>query len=293
MPYSFTVGSIRCHILSDDKTPTDGGGFFGLIPRVLWQRMIQPDENNMIPSDTRVLLIESDRGLILVDTGYGDKMDAKVRGRLGLNTTNRIERELAMVGFKPEDVAHVILTHYHGDHAGGATRFDTPDHSPGRLIPTYANAHYYGQGGDLADANNPNERTAATYHRDNWQPLFDAGKITILDQPTHFAHGVRTEFAPGHTAGLQIVWVEDGGESLVFLGDSSNWAAHMNRLAWVPAFDIMPMVSIETKRRLRQEILQKDALMVFQHDANVVTGRLVEGKNGAEVKPEIVEEAGR
>lgn len=290
MPYSLKIGSIQCHILSDGRTPTDGGGFFGLIPRLLWQRVIEPDENNMIPSDTRLLLIESDRGLILVDTGYGDKMDGKVRGRLALAETDRIEKELATLGYKPEDINHVILTHYHGDHAGGATRFDTPDHSPGKLIATYANAQYYGNAGDLEDANHPNERTAATYHRDNWQPLFDAGKITILDQPRQFASGVRTAFAAGHTAGLQIVWVEDGGESLVFLGDSCNWAAHMNRLAWVPAFDIYPMTSIETKRRLRQEILQKNALMVFQHDAVYVTGRLVDGKNGAEVRGQIVEE---
>lgn len=290
MPYSLNVGSIRCHILSDGKTLADGGGFFGLIPRLLWQKVIQPDENNMIPSDTRTLLIESDRGLILVDTGYGDKLDPKVRARLGLSEKDRIARQMAQLGFNAEDVDIVILTHYHGDHAGGATRWNTPDHTPGSVIATYPNAHYYGQIGDLDEANHPNERTSATYFSANWQPLLDAGKLTLLDQPTQIASGVRTEFAPGHTAGLQIVWVEDGGESLVFLGDSCNWAAHMNRLAWVPSFDILPMTSIETKRRLRQEILQRNALMVFQHDAVVVTGRLVEGKAGIEVKPEITEE---
>ncbi|MFN8445190.1 MAG: MBL fold metallo-hydrolase [Caldilineaceae bacterium] len=293
MPYSFNVGSIRCHILSDGKTLADGGGFFGLIPRLLWQKVIQPDENNMIPSDTRTLLIESNRGLILVDTGYGDKLDPKVRSRLGLSETDRIIRQMAQLGFKAADVGIVILTHYHGDHAGGATRWDTPDHTPGSVIATYPNAHYYGQIGDLDEANHPNERTSATYFSANWQPLIDASKLTLLDQPTRIAHGVRTEFAPGHTAGLQIVWVEDGGESLVFLGDSCNWAAHMNRLAWVPSFDILPMTSIETKRRLRQEILQRNALMVFQHDAVVVTARLVEGKAGVEVKPEIIEEVAR
>ncbi len=289
MPHSLTIGNIRCHILNDGVHLTDGGGFFGLIPRVLWQRVVQPDQNNNIPCATRVLLIESDAGLILVDTGYGDKLDLKVRERMQLHQVDRIAHELALIGFTPADVTTVILTHYHGDHAGGATRWDTPDHTPGALIATYPNAHYYGQRGDLDEANHPNERTAATYQRDNWQPLLDMGKLTLLDQPTQIVGGVRTVFAPGHTAGLQIVWVENSGESLVFLSDACNWAAHMNRLAWVPAFDTLPMISIESKRRLRQEIAQKNALMVFQHDGLIVTGRLIEGKNGLEVKTEIVD----
>jgi glyoxylase-like metal-dependent hydrolase (beta-lactamase superfamily II) len=102
--------------------------------------------------------------------------------------------------------------------------------------------------------------------------------MTVVDGP------VRTTITPGHTAGLQAVWVEDQGERLVFLGDAGSWAVHMERLAWVPSYDIYPMTSIETKRALRQEIMATDALMVFQHDPQVVTGRLVEGARGPEVQ---------
>ncbi|NUM78173.1 hypothetical protein HUU40_27740, partial [candidate division KSB1 bacterium] len=103
--------------------------------------------------------------------------------------------------------------------------------------------------------------------------------------------GVRTEVAPGHTISIQSVWVEDGGESLLFLGDASSWAIHLTRLAWVPSYDIYPMTSIESKRRLQREALAKNALLVFQHDGQVVTGRLIEGKRGPEVQPEITETA--
>lgn len=290
MLHTLQIGSIRCHILSDGKHWIDGGGFFGVVPRILWQRVAQPDANNNIPSDDRCLLIESDAGLILVDTGYGDKLDAKLRARLGLmGRSDRLEVEMRQLGFCPEDIAIVLLTHYHGDHAGGATRWDTPDHSPGRVIPTYANARYYGQAADLYEANHPNERTLATYFADNWQPLLDTGKLTIGDTPIQLASGVYTDFAPGHTTGIQMVWVEDGGESLLFLGDACSWAVHMNRLAWVPAFDIFPMTSIETKRRIRSQALQRNTLLIFQHDPVVAAGRLVEGKNGIEVQAEIVD----
>jgi glyoxylase-like metal-dependent hydrolase (beta-lactamase superfamily II) len=115
--------------------------------------------------------------------------------------------------------------------------------------------------------------------------------LHIVDGPQRIEASVRTEMAPGHTAALQMVWVENGGESLLFLGDAANWAVHLNRLAWVPAFDLDPMTSIETKRRVRQEAFERNTLLVFQHDAQVVTGRLVEGERGPVVQAEITEEA--
>lgn len=292
MPYTRKIGSITCHLLDDGMQPVDGGGFFGVVPRFLWQRVIRPDDNNMIPSKTRCLLIESDAGLILVDTGNGDKLSPKDRERLGFTgQTDRLVRGIQQVGYQPEDVALVVLTHLHADHAGGATRWATPDHTPGPVIPTFPRARYLAQRLDLAEASFPNERTRATFHAHNWLPLLDRGQLDVVDGPQRVATGVRTDIAPGHTAALQTVWVEDGGESLLFLGDACSWAAHMNRLAWVPAFDIFPQTSIETKRRLAQEAHTRNTLLVFQHDAQVVTGHLMTGDRGLEVQPEITEAA--
>jgi glyoxylase-like metal-dependent hydrolase (beta-lactamase superfamily II) len=264
----------------------DGGGFFGLVPRAMWQKVIAPDTENRIPADTRCLLVESDAGPILVDCGHGDKMDAKQRERWGLSMQDeRLISQMRAVGIAPEEVAIVLLTHLHGDHAGGATRF-TPD-QPGGLAATFPNARYIGQRIDLAAAVYPNERTAATYVADNWRPLLESGQLEVVDGPQQLARGVRTQMAPGHTDALQVVWVEDGGESLLFLGDAANWAVHLERLAWVPAFDIDPMTAIETKRALRVEAQARNALLVFQHDAHVVTGRLVEGARGPVVQPEL------
>ncbi len=292
MPYTLQIGKVRCHILNDGLHPVDGGGFFGVVPRLLWQRVIEPNADNMIPSDTRSLLIETDAGLILVDTGNGDKLGAKERQRMGFTgRTDRLIGELRKVGYAPADVNLVILTHLHGDHVGGATRWATADHTPGPLIATFPNARYLAQRIDLAEASFPNERTAATFHAENWQLLLANRQLEVVDGPQRITPRVRTEIAPGHTAALQMVWIEDQGESLLFLTDACNWAAHMNRLAWVPAFDIFPITSIETKRRIRQEAFERNTLLVFQHDAQVVTGRLVIGERGPEVKPEITEEA--
>jgi glyoxylase-like metal-dependent hydrolase (beta-lactamase superfamily II) len=291
MIHSLSVGSIRCHVLSDGLHAADGGGFFGLIPRVLWQRVIEPDANNVIPTDTRCLLIESAAGPILVDTGYGDKIDARGRSRLGIDGRNdRLVRQLRSLGCAPEDVAIVLLTHFHGDHAGGATRYAEAGNSHSPIVATFPNARYVGQRIDLADASFPNERTAATFLSDNWQPLLHAGKLDVVSGPQRLAPGVRTQMAPGHTHALQIVWIEEGGESLLFLGDAANWAVHLERLAWVPAYDIDPMTSIETKRALREEALARNTLLVFQHDAHVITARLHPGAKGPTLKPELTKD---
>lgn len=289
MAYTLQVGSIRCHIVSDGIHLVDGGGFFGLVPKLLWHPVIRANEQNLIPAETRCLLIESAAGLILVDTGHGDKLAPKIQARLGIQGADRLVEDMGRVGFAPEDVDLVLLTHFHGDHAGGATRFHMADHMPSALAPTFPNATYLGQRLDLAEASFPNERTAATYDPRNWQPLLNSGCFRLVDGPQRLARGVRTDMAPGHTAALQAVWVEDGGESLLFLGDAASWAVHLERLAWVPSFDIYPMTSIETKRRLRQEASERNTLLVFQHDSQVVTGRLVEGPRGLQVQPEITE----
>ena len=293
MAYSLRVGSLRCHILSDGLQYVDGGGFFGLIPRSMWQEVIAPNELNQIPCDSRSLLIESAGGLILVDTGVGDKLPAKVRQRFGMDNRNgRLVGELGRAGFAPEDVDIVLLTHFHGDHIGGSTRWDTRDRAPApgaAAIPVFPRARYIGQRVELADASFPNERTAATYVAENFKPLLAGGLLDVVDGPQRLAPGVRTDIVPGHTPCLQAVWVEDGGESLLFLTDAAPWAVQFERLAWVPAFDIAPLQSMETKRRLRQEAAERGALLVFQHDSQVVTARLAPGKRGLAVVPEIVE----
>ena len=292
MPYSFQIGSIPCHIVSDGRQLVDGGGFFGLVPRVLWERVIRPDDKNRIPVQMRSLLIQSSAGLILVDTGQGDKLTAKERRIFGMEDSNqRLAADLRRVGCRPEDVDIVLMTHLHGDHAGGCTHWSDPGDSESEAVPSFLKARYLIQRLEMADAAFPNERTRGTYFANNWEPLRRSGQLELVDGDQSLAIGVRSVTVPGHTGSIQAVWVEDAGETLLFLGDACSWAAHLDRLAWVPSFDLEPMRSIEGKRSLRREAEEKNALLVFQHDGQVVTGRLRPGARGAVVEPEITEEA--
>ena len=281
-PLTYQIGRVRVHLISDGVFWTDGGGVFGVVPRVLWERVIQPDALNRIPMDLRCLLIESGEGLILVDTGYGTKLSPKWLQQLNLTSDTRLLDNLAAVGFTAADVRLVINTHLHPDHCGGNTTFG-PDR---QLQPTFPKATYLMQRLELADASFPNERTRGTYFSENFLPLVDlcagsngAGRARLLSGDTQVTAEVRVQVTPGHTRSHQVVIVESAGETAIFLGDAG-YGANLERLAWVPAFDVEPLQSIETKRALRDWAWRRDALLFFQHDFAVPAGRLrVEGEN--------------
>lgn len=281
-PQTFQIGKIRAHLISDGVYWTDGGGVFGLVPRVLWEKLIQPDVLNRIPMDLRCLLIESGEGLILVDTGYGTKLPPKRLQQLNLTSETRLLDDLAAIGFAATDVRMVINTHLHGDHCGGNTMLGPS----GELQPTFPNATYLVQRLELADATYPNERTRATYLAENFLPLVElgaerdgAGRVRLLYGDTRITPEVRVQVTPGHTRSHQVVIVESEGETAIFLADAG-YVANLERLAWVPAFDVEPLQSIETKRALRDWAWRRDALLFFQHDMVIPAGRLrLEGES--------------
>ncbi|HEX6434507.1 MAG TPA: MBL fold metallo-hydrolase, partial [Gemmatimonadales bacterium] len=184
---TFTVGTLRCHTLEGGRQRLDGGAMFGVVPRTLWKTRIEPDERNRIPLAMRCVLVEHPDGLVLIDTALGNKEDAKfldIYGveNQGLEGATQLEDALASAGFLPRDVRWVINTHLHFDHAGGNTTMD-PDleNDPRRHIrPTYPNATYVVQQGELAFARQTNERTRASYLPHNFEPVAAANRWQLL-----------------------------------------------------------------------------------------------------------------
>ena len=277
-------GSVELTLVSDGVYWEDGGGLFGLVPKALWEREMQPDERNRLPFENRCLLIQSDEQRILVDTGYGDKMSDKERGFISLEGEGRLLRSLEQVGIGPLDIDMVIDTHLHGDHCGGNTRYED-----GKVVSTFPWASYAGQRLELADATLPNERTRATYLEENWEPLAQNGQLRVLWGDTRLTNEVRVVVMPGHTRAHQCVVVESEGRTAIYLGDVASWPIHMERLAWVPAYDVEPLVSIETKRNLARWAVEKQALLIFDHHPTVAAGFLHETERPDRFRLEPVE----
>jgi glyoxylase-like metal-dependent hydrolase (beta-lactamase superfamily II) len=268
------IGSLTVHAIQAGGQQLDGGAMFGVVPKPLWERRVAPDERNRIPLGMRCLLVEHPQGLVLIDTGLGNKEDAKFRDIYGVENEGasgrtRLEDGLASLGHRPEDVKLVVNTHLHFDHAGGNTFRD----AEGEIRPTFPNARYVLQNGELHYATKTNERTAASYLAHNFQPLVDLGLIDEVVGEVELLPGIVTLPTPGHTPFHQSVLIESDGEVACFLGDIVPTSAHLP-LPWIMGYDVEPLVTLESKRWLLRRAREDGWLLVFEHDAKVVWDRV-------------------
>jgi len=271
---TFQVGRLRCHALEAGSQHLDGGAMFGVVPKPLWERRIPADARNRIPLALRCLLIEYHDGLVLIDTGIGNKEDAKFRDIYGVHNDGKdgrtlLEDALAEVGRRPEDVRWVINTHLHFDHAGGNTYRDPA----GAITLSFPRARYVVQQGDLEFARHTNERTAASYLAHNFATV----PFQTVAGETEVVPGVRCLPTPGHVPFHQSVLVESAGERVCFLADLVPTSAHLP-LPWIMGYDLEPLVTLESKRQLYRRAEAEGWLLCFEHDATVVAGRL--GREG-------------
>jgi len=271
---STTLGALRVHALQAGGQKLDGGAMFGVVPKPLWSRRIPADERNRIPLGMRCLLVEHPSALVLVDTGAGNKEDPKFHDIYGIenagaNGRTALEDALAQVGARPEDVDIVISTHLHFDHAGGNTFAD----EGGAVRPSFPRARYFVQRGELDYAMSANERTAASYFDRNYLPVRDAGQLELIEGEREITAGIRTLVTPGHTPYHQSVVISDGGETAIFLADLVPTHAHLP-LPWIMGYDVEPLVTLETKRRVLARAAGEGWLVIFEHDATVPWGRV-------------------
>lgn len=275
-----TLGALTIHALQAGGQRLDGGAMFGVVPKTLWQRRIPADEKNRIALGMRCLLIEHPAGLVLLDSGVGNKEDAKFLDIYGIEADapghrTMLEAALAAAGFAAADVRFVINTHLHFDHAGG----NTSKTADGSVVPTFPNARYFAHRGEMHYATHTNERTAASYFARNWDALAASGQLALVDSGVELLPGIRMRHTPGHTPNHQSIVVDSAGETAVFLGDVCPTAAHIP-LPWIMGYDVEPLVTLESKRSLWKDALAGGWLLVFEHDATVAWGRLALGEKG-------------
>ena len=264
-PFHFTLGTLGVHILNDGLFHLDGGAAFGRVPKTLWEKVVAPDHLNRVPMALNSLLLESAGKLILIETGYGDKLTAKQQQNFGLQRPQgTLLDQLAAMGIQPAAINIVINTHLHGDHAGWNTRRPIDDHA-GEPVPTFPNARYVTQRLEWEEAAHPNELTAPGYPDNNFAPLQTRGVLDLVEGDVRLTPEIRLVMTPGHTAGHQSVWVESGTAAALFTGDAVLHGSHLERINWVGAVDNLPITSVATKRRIVEEVMRRQSSIVVTH----------------------------
>jgi glyoxylase-like metal-dependent hydrolase (beta-lactamase superfamily II) len=275
------IGRFRVHAIQAGGQLLDGGAMFGVVPKPLWEKRMPADARNRIQMGMRCLLIEHDIGLILVDTGAGNKESAKFYDIYGIENAGAdgrtsLEAGLAALGHTPEDVALVIDSHLHFDHAGGNTYQD----AGGTIRLSFPRARYVVQAGEYHYASHTNERTAGSYFDHNFVPVREAGRLDLVEGEQEIVSGVRVVPTPGHTPHHQSIRIDGGGgEVAFFLGDLVPTTAHLP-LAWIMGYDVEPLVTLETKRRTLAQAEAEGWQVAFCHDASTGWARVSHDTKG-------------
>lgn len=260
------IGDVQLFIVSDGVMRADAGAVFGLVPKALWEQVETADELNRVSSPLNCLLIVSGGKKILVDTGLGQKLSPKQERNFGRKGGSRLLDGLLRLGIRPGDIDLVINTHLHADHCGGNTC-----RVGDQIVATFPRAEYWVQKQEWADARYPNERTRGTYLAENFQHL---ERVRLLEGDAHVTEHVKCLVTRGHTRSHQSVLIDSGGEKAFYIGDMAGRAVYMEKLAWIPAYDVEPLETLETKRRIRDWALEENALLIFEHDPQIVCGRI-------------------
>ena len=280
------LGGLTIHAIQAGGQRLDGGAMFGVVPKPLWEKRIPADERNRIQLGMRVLLIEHPSGLVLIDTGAGNKEDEKFKNIYGIenegaNGRTALEDGLAQIGVTPADISIVIDTHLHFDHAGGNTYLD----ESGKVELSFPRARYIVKRGEYDYAMHPNERTAASYFERNFLPVVRDSKFEFVVREKEIVKGVRVVPTPGHTPFHQSVLIESEGERAFFLADMCPTSSHLP-LPWIMGYDVEPLVTLETKRRIFRQAEDEEWLLIFEHDATVPWGRIEHDGKGYRLKAE-------
>ncbi|MEW5806308.1 MAG: MBL fold metallo-hydrolase [Acidobacteriota bacterium] len=258
---------------------------FGIVPRTLWERTNPPDEKNRIKMTSNCLFITDGRIKALVEAGLGARKDSKFRDIYAVEGQS-IDIKLAELGVDPEDIHVVILSHLHFDHCGGAVRI--AGRKNGEFIPTFPKAIHFIQKKELDAAFNPNEKTRASYIRHNFEPLLKAKQVKRIDGDCEIYPGLSVFIADGHTEGMQCTLIEGSGKKLFFSADLFPLKAHIN-LPYIMSYDLFPLKTLETKKKIIPKAIGEKWLMTFAHDADTPFAHLEEEEGKVKVRPAIVD----
>lgn len=271
MTMGFRIGDFELTWLNGGRFELDGGAMFGVVPKVLWQKKYQPDEQNYIPLIASPILVKAGSRHILIETGLGNKLSDKQKQIFRVREQWDIPAELSRLGLSRENIDMVILTHFDFDHAGGLIM----QNESGTLEPTFPHAKIVLQKREWQDVLSPNKRSINTFWPVNYALLKESSSIQLVDGTDEVAPGLRVIHTGGHNRGHQIIRLESKGAVAYHLADLLPTHAHFNPL-WIMAYDNYPLDAIAQKEEWENRALKENAWFTFYHDPFVLACRFDE-----------------
>jgi len=261
---------MKLHTINTGFFKLDGGAMFGVVPKSIWNKLNPADADNLCTWALRCLLIEDGKRLILVDTGIGNKQDAKFLNHYQLHGDHSLDNSLKTKGFTRQDITDVFLTHLHFDHCGGAIIRKGDE-----LVPAFPNADFWSNEKHWAWATEPNEREKASFLKENILPIKDSGRLKMVPMKdgetgggsasVSFADGFSIRFVNGHTKAMMLPQLDYKGRTIAFMADLLPSSAHLP-VPYIMAYDMFPLTSLNEKKAFLEQALAGDYILFFEHD---------------------------
>jgi glyoxylase-like metal-dependent hydrolase (beta-lactamase superfamily II) len=256
-----TIGDFELTLFSDGNYYLDGGTFFGIIPKPMWEKKRKADERNRLIAGENSILVRTGDHTVLIETGIGNKFDE--RAAKFYEPEARLLENLEAGGVDPEEIDTVINTHLHFDHCGWNTV--RKGHS---VVATFPRAKYWTQKGEWEHGQRQLERDRVSYISDNYNPLIERGQMNLIVGDREIVPGISVRIYPGHTRHMMAVIIESGGETACYISDLIPTTAHLD-LVWGMAYDLFPLEMIESKKRFYAEAIPKKWLVIYTHDPDI------------------------
>ncbi len=239
----------------------DGGAMFGVVPKVIWQKINPSDEKNLCSWAMRSLLVQTKDHLILIDTGMGNKQSDKFFSYYEPHGDISLMSSLANAGFQAGDITDVLMTHLHFDHCGGSVIRDEQDN----LVPAFPNATYWSHTSHWDWAMNPNAREKASFLKENFVPLQEQGVLKFVDETQELFPGFRVMLSSGHTECMMIPLIEYKDKTIAYMADLLPSAGHIP-MPYIMSYDVRPLETLEEKKRFLKTALKNNYILFFEHD---------------------------
>lgn len=253
---------MKLHAIETEFFKLDGGAMFGVVPKVIWNKLNPADENNLCNWAMRCMLIEEGDRKILIDNGIGNKQDEKFLKHYYLNGSHTLDKSLAEINIDKKDITDVFLTHLHFDHCGGSIVKEG-----GKLVTAFPNATYWSNKTHWEAATNPNAREKASFLKENILPIQESGQLKFIpeEKDFQFTENIRVRFAYGHTAAMMYPLIHYKGKTIVYMADLLPSRFHIP-LPYVMAYDMNPLITLQEKKEFLEEAASGNYILFFEHD---------------------------
>ncbi|MBI3236076.1 MAG: MBL fold metallo-hydrolase [Bacteroidetes bacterium] len=253
---------MKLHTIDTGFFKLDGGAMFGIVPKVIWNKLNEADENNLCNWAMRCLLIEDGDRLILIDNGIGQKQSEKFFGYYHLSGDASLHQSLKNLGFTPNDITDNLLSHLHFDHVGGAVQWNE-DRTKYEL--TFSKAKYWSHSKHWLTATQPNAREKASFLKENILPIEESGHLHLIDQQDFNLPSLEWFTSSGHTDSMIVSKIKYKNHVVCFVADMFPSMHHIP-VNYHMGYDINPLVIMDEKSKFLKEAAENNYILFFEHD---------------------------